>query len=271
MKTFKIAIHGVPRSGTSWVGAIFDSSNKVIYRHQPLFSYAFKSFLNDSSSAEDINDFFEKVSLSHDDFITQKSEKEKGLIPVFDKGDITHIIYKEARYHHILSNMLEKDDEVKVIGIIRNPKSVIYSWMNAPKEFKKDEWDILNEWEKADKKNKGAIEEFYGYEKWKEVAINFLKLKEKYPDRFYILDYRALLKDTEQEIKKMFLFCNLDLGFQTLDFIRKGQKKDLSRHAYSVFRINQKDDKWKGNLPSEIIKKIDNDLIGTDLEKYLDE
>ncbi|MFL1012243.1 sulfotransferase domain-containing protein [Flavisericum labens] len=271
MKLFKIAIHGVPRSGTTWLGAIFDSSEHVIYKNQPLFSYAFKSFLNASSSKDDINVFFEKIALSNDEFITQKNEKEKGLIPIFEKDDITHVVYKEARYHHILKNMLESDDEVKVVGIVRNPKSIIYSWVNAPKEFKKEEWDILKEWEKATKKNKGAIEEFYGFEKWKEVALNFLKLQKKYPNRFYLLDYGVLLRDTEEEVNKMFSFCNLDLGFQTLDFIRKGQKKDLSTHAYSVFRLNQKDDKWKGNLPNEIIKKIENDLAGTDLEKFLDE
>ena len=69
----------------------------------------------------------------------------------------------------------------------------------------------------------------------------------------------------------MFSFCDLDLGFQTLDFIRNGQKKDLSTHAYSVFRLNQKDDKWKGNLPNEIVEKINNDLTGTLLEQFLDE
>ena len=34
-----VAIFGVPRSGTSWLGQIFNSSPMVAYRFQPLFSY----------------------------------------------------------------------------------------------------------------------------------------------------------------------------------------------------------------------------------------
>ena len=49
MSLVKVAIHGVPRSGTTWLGSIFDSSPNVIYRNQPLFSYAFKSYLSEHS------------------------------------------------------------------------------------------------------------------------------------------------------------------------------------------------------------------------------
>ena len=41
-----ILITGVARSGTSWIGQIIDSSPEVVYRFQPLFSYAFKGFLD---------------------------------------------------------------------------------------------------------------------------------------------------------------------------------------------------------------------------------
>ncbi|WP_298237003.1 sulfotransferase domain-containing protein [uncultured Algibacter sp.] len=265
----KIAIHGVPRSGTSWVGSLFDSSRNVVYRHQPLFSYAFKSFLSENSSRKEINEFFKKISTSNDDFITQKKEKEKGSIPSFKKDNITHIVYKEARYHHILKNLLEKNKEIKVVGIIRNPKSVINSWINAPKEFDSENWNVSAEWRKAPKKNKNSIEEFYGYEKWKEIANLFIELKQKYPNRFYILNYKMLLYNTEDEVKKMFRFCNLNIDNQVLEFITNGQKKDMSHNAYSVFRLNQKDDKWIENLPTCIIDEIDDDLKETSLEPYI--
>ena len=61
----------------------------------------------------------------------------------------------------------------------------------------------------------------------------------------------------------------LDFGSQTLDFLKNGQKVDLAKEAYSVFRINQSDDKWKKNLPKEILQEIDKDLIGTKLEIFL--
>ena len=36
-----VGVHGVPRSGTSWLGQILNASKKVNFKFQPLFSYAF--------------------------------------------------------------------------------------------------------------------------------------------------------------------------------------------------------------------------------------
>ena len=72
MKISKIAIHSAPRSGSSWLGSIFDSHPEVAYRFQPLFSYTHKDQLNESSSLNEINDFFEDILKSKDEFILQK-------------------------------------------------------------------------------------------------------------------------------------------------------------------------------------------------------
>lgn len=264
----KIGIHGVPRSGTTWLGAIFDSSLNVAYRNQPLFSYAFKSYLSENSSKMDIDNFFQGILKTNDDYILQKEGKRKGFIPIFKKEFITHIIYKEARYHNVLLNLLGKDPDVKVIGIIRNPKSVISSWYFAPKEFNKLEWSLFEEWKYANLKNKGLKEEFYGFNKWKEVAELFLKLMKDYPDRFYLINYSELLTQTEKIIKDTFGFCKLEYLEQTKEFIDSSKKFDLSEDAYSVYRKNQVDDKWKESLPSEISNEIDFDLAGTILEQF---
>ena len=263
-----ICIHGVPRSGTSWVGAILDSSENVAYRHQPLFSYAFKSYLSEKSSNFEIRNFFNLIKESDDEFIQQKEGKVKGHIPVFNKKDITHVIYKEARYHNILLNLLNQDKTIKVIGIVRNPKSVINSWYNASKEFKKDEWDLLQEWRNAGHKNQGRIEEFYGYNKWKEATRLFLSLKAKYPERFFLMKYKEILVRTHEITKDLFHFCGIDYSEQTARFIDQSKSLDLSGDEYSVFRLNQKDDKWKNNLPEIIIKSIDRDIVGTELEIF---
>ena len=67
-----VAIFGVPRSGTSWLGQIMNSSPNVAYRYQPLFSYAFKDYLDEQSSAEDIQHFHEELLTTEDEFVTQK-------------------------------------------------------------------------------------------------------------------------------------------------------------------------------------------------------
>jgi hypothetical protein len=265
----RIAIHSVPRSGSTWLGSIFDSSSEVMFRFQPLFSYAFKSFLSDTSSRTEILQFFDDISQSTDDFITQKSERNEGLIPIFTKTRPTTIVYKEVRYHHILKNMLKEDEEIKAIGLIRNPMSVINSWLNAPKEFKKElGWEVDEEWKYAPAKNLDKPEEFNGYMKWKEVALLFNQLEQEYPERFKIIRYDRLLENTTAEVNKLFNFCDLEVSQQTSDFINLSGSV-AKEGAYSVFRNNQTDDRWKKDLPPNIIEQIRVDLKGTFLETYI--
>ena len=53
-----IAIAGAPRSGTSWLAQIIDSSPNVRHRFQPIFSYAFKNAVNQHSTKEDFSEDF---------------------------------------------------------------------------------------------------------------------------------------------------------------------------------------------------------------------
>ena len=52
-----VAIHGAPRSGTTWLGQIFNASPRTQYRYQPLFSYRFKGQLQPTSSASEVARF----------------------------------------------------------------------------------------------------------------------------------------------------------------------------------------------------------------------
>src|SRR5258705_10876641 len=91
-----IGIHGVPRSGTSWLGQIFNSHPQVAFRFQPLFSYAFKSYLNLNSSKVEMDDFFERIFLSDDYFINMKDSEIHKNYPVFQKNPQPQVLmYKE--------------------------------------------------------------------------------------------------------------------------------------------------------------------------------
>ena len=265
----RIAIHGVPRSGTSWLASIFDSSPTVSYRHQPLFSYAFKGFLNEDSSNSDIVSFFNYIAGTKDSFVTQKEQKEKETLPTFNKGEIQHVAYKEARYHHIVRNLLEKDSQINVVGIVRNPKAVLASWFNAPKEFDKQNWSFEKEWELAESKNQNKREEFYGYQKWKEVATLFLQLSQDYPDRFYLIEYKDMLNDSRNEIEQLFEFCGINFTEQTIDYLKESSSLDNSHDAYSVYRKKKDDNSWVNILPNEVSEAIDSDLSNTPLERFI--
>ena len=266
----KIAIHSVPRSGSSWIGQIFNSSPNVNFKFQPLFSYAFKNYLNKNSTLEDINDFFDKIAKSNDPFLLQQDRIDKGVYPVFKKNEqYTHIAYKEVRYHHILENMLKVDPDVIVIGIVRNPYAVINSFLSAPREFRKDlGWDELREWQYAKKKNLDKPEEFFGYEKWKEVTLLFQKLKKKYPARFYLIKYDNLLTNTLQEVAKIFNFCDISMTDQTRSFLNESTQIHKN-DTYSVYKSKITDDSWMKSLNHKIAKTITKDLQTNNLDEYI--
>lgn len=267
----KIALHGAPRSGTSWVGQILNSSPAVVFKYQPLFSYRFKDYLDEHSCAHEIDVFFERIAEAEDEFLDQREKIRRGIYPDFKKRDrLTHIVYKEVRYHHILNNMMSRHQEVKVVGIIRNPLAVMNSWFNAPREFRRDlGWEELTEWRYAPSKNCGRIEEFYGYEKWKEVAYMFLGLAEEFPGRFHLAVYSDLLEETLAEVRSLFRFCEIPLEQQTVDFIMQSRAKHQP-DPYSVFKMKESDDAWKQELDQQIASEIADDLSDTTLERFLD-
>lgn len=265
----KFAIHGLPRSGSTWVGEIFNSSPNVCYRYQPLFSYALKSYLNEGSDCEEIDAFYRELCDNEDEFLLQVGARESGRLPTFEKGIVTHLGYKEVRYHHILPNFIRNSSDVKFIFIQRNPFSVINSWLNAPREFRSDlGWERLEEWRYAHKKNLNRPEEFNGYEKWKEASLLFHCLAEQYSDRVKILRYDALLRSPVVEVKQAFDFLRLGYSEQTDQFLHGYERSDSD--AYSVVRSKQTDDKWKVQLEPEIIEAIRADLRGGVLEGLLD-
>lgn len=265
----RIAIHSAPRSGSTWLGAIFDSHPEVAYRFQPLFSYEFKGRLNENSSKLEVLNFFNEIGSSEDEFINQIKGKKEGVIPNFLKEKPTHIVYKEVRYHHILKNMLESDNDLKIVGMIRNPLSVLNSWFRAPKEFRADlAWDIQKEWRFAQLKNIDKIEEFNGYEKWKEVTLLFETLERDYKNQFIIVSYENLVENTLEEVGRLFNFTGLELKDQTREFItNEGNRNDSN--AYSVFKNKQSPVLKQYSLPENIVAEIENDMLSCGLEKYL--
>jgi hypothetical protein len=263
----KIGIFGVPRSGTSWLGHIFNSHQNVTLRFQPLFSYGHKGDLSEHSSAEEIRLFFEEILYSQDAFATMMSEEQKNY-PVFQKAQIaTHIVFKETRYLHIIENILTQCREIKIIGIVRNPLAVLSSWMQAPKEFN-PEWNINTEWREALSKNQNRPEEFFGFEKWKETTTLFLRFKTQFPEQFLLVSYDELNTFPLETTQKIFNFCDLTVCQQVQAFLVASKSKH-DPDPYSVFRSKANDNNWRNILPAEIVKEIMQELKNTPLEIFL--
>ena len=259
----KVGIHGVPRSGTSWLGEIVNSSPNVSYKFQPLFSYEFKDYLQLDSTKNEVDEFFRAIHADRlSDFINRKSDRDKKLLPVFPKDKITHIVYKEVRYHHLVRHLLNVHRGLQIVGIIRNPIDVINSWYCAPREFRKDlGWNIMEEWEFAEKKNQNRAEEFFGYQKWKEVALEFMTLKQDFPDRFMIVNYNDLVFNTLPIVSELFEFLHIPITSQSKNFC-SASTTSHQEGTYTVFKEMHKNSN-KRRLPLAIVEAIRKDLEGS--------
>jgi hypothetical protein len=269
-KSFKkvIIIGGVPRSGTSWLGQIFDSSPEVRFRFQPLFSYAFKGRLSHESTAEEIRTFLEDLYQSQDDFLLQTDKRKSGQYPIFTKAKNENIlVFKENRYQNLFAKFLNSFEDLKFVGIIRNPCAVLNSWIKNPREFPPGS-EIQKEWRMGQCKNEGREEEFFGYYKWKEIANLYLDLKDKWPTRVSFLRFEDLVGDTEKEVNSIFDFEGLQMQPQTRDFLLDCNLRIVDT-PYSVFKPKTVKDAWRNELPQTIVEEIYADLSGTRLEQFL--
>ncbi len=176
-------------------------------------------------------------------------------------------MFKEIRYLNIVRNMVARSEDVKVLGIVRDPLSVLASWVLAPREFDAA-WDIRREWRHAPSKNRGLPEECFGFEKWKQFAQTCLDLQERYPRRFRLVDYDALNAGTLEVITSVFAFCGLSLTPEVSRFIDESS----SRHdpdPYSVYRSGVTRDRWKSVLPGDVVEQVLAEVEGTPLARFL--
>ena len=261
----KIAIHSVPRSGSTWLGEILNSSPVVKYCYQPLYSYRFKDFLNHNSSKKSIDRFFSLLSTTTDEYICQTSQREAGTLPIEKKSDlISHVIYKETHHHHIIENLLRKDETTKFILLVRDPIEVMNSWINAPKEFDPS-WDVKTQLLSGELKNLGKKENFFGLDAWVQTTTIFEHLAKEYPKRVLLLKYSVLKRSSLQTAESIFEFCGLKLTESTSSFLRESSEKQVS-DTYSVFRGGKMS---RISLDDNLVKTITTYVNDAGLSRYI--
>ena len=261
----KIAIHSAPRSGSTWLGEILNSSTDVKYCFQPLFSYQFKDYLDEGSSRQKIDRFFFMLSHTDDEYICQKLQRKAGTLPYFNKSELpTHLIYKEVRYHHIIENLLRVNEDLKMIFLVRNPIEVMNSWINAPKEFDAN-WDADMQLVFAELKNKGKKENFFGLDAWVQTTKLFERLAKSYCKRVVLINYSSLQSDLMHTVKNIFKFCDLELTHSTYSFLSQSLEKKVYDN-YSVFRGGIKS---QITLDNKIIDKITKFVSDAKLSHYI--
>ncbi|MCU7798967.1 MAG: sulfotransferase [gamma proteobacterium symbiont of Lucinoma myriamae] len=263
-----IAIFGMPRSGTSFLGQILDSCSNVAYRLEPIFSYKLKNIVDENSTKEEFLSFFEKAYNSdEDEFMNQVEKRKKGHYPTFKKDEKIYLAFKTTRFHNILPTLMKyfNEEELKVISLVRHPAGAIYSWINHPNEFPVN-CDYKTEWRSGNCR-KTEKEEFWGFDDWKKVMSQHIELEMKY-NNFRIFQYENIVRNIELETQEIFNFAGIPYTDQTREFLLESQSKNID-DPYAVYKNKDVISKWRKNLDIEIQTEIIKDIEISSLKKFL--
>ena len=245
----QLAIFGCPRSGTSWLGQLFNAHPAVAYRYQPLFSYEFKDWFGRHGVSDDsVRAFGQALLGATSDFVLQDLRPPK--LPA-----ATHLVWKEVRYHQLMPALAAQPALHRLVYIHRPALDVINSWYQAPKEFR-DGQDIHAEYLHAPSKNIDPCE-FNGFARWKQSMALALDLQGKWPDKVLLLSYDRLRREPQAQLQRLFDAVGLTMQAQVLDFLTAS----TSQHeddAYSVFRTHTA----RLALPDDIVRHLSDDAQG---------
>jgi len=262
-----ILICGMPRSGTSWLGQIFDSSPDVAFRMEPLFSYKFKNKINDKSSRKEISKFFTDVYLTDDEFIHQKENRKKGAYSSFMKNpDPEFLVIKTTRHHNLLERYLRLTDCIEIVTIIRHPCAVINSWISTEREFLFKGCTVENDWENGACRKDGEGE-FWGFNDWLSVTHSHIELSQQYSN-FTIVKYTDLIQGSENVIDKLFTRLSIPYTRQTADFLSTCNSTHQD-DPYSIYKSKEVEYKWKNKLNKGIARQIIRESVESGLEEYI--
>lgn len=245
----QVAIFGCPRSGTSWLGQLFNAHEAVAYRYQPLFSYEFKDWFGQHGVGEESLAAFAQALLgAQSDFVLQALRPPKRPPP-------THLVWKEVRYHQLMPALAQLAGLHKLVYIHRRALDAINSWYQAPKEFRAGQ-SIHAEYLDAPSKNTDPCE-FNGFAKWKESLALALAVKAAEPDKVVFVSYERLRADPLAQLGALFEATGLALTEQVRGFIAASTTQHEA-DAYSVFRSREADI----TLPPDIAQHLREDADG---------
>lgn len=263
------AITGMPRSGTSWVGQIVDSSPDVRYRMSPLFSYEFKNQVREGASRDEWETVLRGAYVSTDGFMNQTERRAAGEYPTFaDKADEPPLlVIKYNRFQNLTEEMLDVLPEIKLLAIVRHPCGAIHSWLTAPKEFPQSA-DPMTNWRSGAVKKTG-YGDFFGFDDWCYVTRLHTRLARERPEQVRLVRYEDYVEDPESHTRAVFDWFGLPFSEQTADFLRRS-REDLVDGDYSVFKSPAVRDRWRTELQPEIRDAILRELAQSDLASYVE-
>ena len=259
---------GMPRSGTTWLSQIVESAPDFEVRLSPNYSYALKNRLNLGSSREEWLQTLRVAADSDDPFMTQNWRRDTGELPRFDhvRSGQRRLAIKDTRFHDLYMRGLELLPKAQCIALVRHPCGALASWRDS-KEFPKGV-PFEAEWRLGEIRKSEGPGEYWGFDDWMRLARLFLAHQEREPARVLVMRYEDLTRSPVSAAETLFSFLGSKLAPTTCGFIESSQSHHDDR-TYSVFKSPETADVWRITFPVPILKEIEAELHGTELERFL--
>lgn len=264
---------GMPRSGTSWLSQIVESSPDCVVRLSPNFSYPLKHRLHMASSPEAWRAVLQAARASDDPFMTQDYRRDTGELGRFgDKPPegLQVLAVKDTRFHGLYLDAMDKLSDAKLVYIVRHPAACLWSW-RCCKEFPPDT-DFRAHWRSGACRKTGLPPtedgEYWGFDDWKALTRRYVTLAAAEPARYHVLHYERLVACAEAEVAALFRFVGLPMTPSTRRFLRDSQSRHDPR-PYAVYKDRTVADVWRPHFPPEVLRQIEAETRDPLLSPYV--
>lgn len=264
-----VIIAGMPRSGTTWLGQIFDSHPDTAYRVCPLFCYSLKNALTLESPRSAWQYVLERAFLEPTDYMLETAGRLAGDLPVFPMKSVPpqRLVLKFDHHQDLVGRALDLFEDLLVVAIVRNPCAAIDSWLRAPREFPQTADPILHWRDGAIKKRWPG--DHFGFDDWVRLAKSFLALQRHFPERVRLVRYEELVHGGAPVADSLLGWSGLPPNRSVAEFVHASQSRH-SEATYGVFKNPRVVDAWRERLPGAIREAIERELRGTPLEIFLE-
>lgn len=264
-----IFVLGMPRSGTSWLSQIFESSPDCLVRLSPNYSYPLKNRLSIDTSLADWLEALRLAAESDDPFMTQNWRRNTGEFTRFPDAltrKACRLVIKDTRFHAVYQSGMSLMPRAKAVVIVRHPAAMLWSWRSC-KEFPSG-GDFSRDWRSGACKKGEGPGEYWGFDDWKVLTLEYCRLAQAWPERYCIIRYEALVNDPKAVVAGVFSFLGLEVSKQTKQFLRDSQSVHDSR-PYAICKSRSVATAWKEHFPEEILKEIRDEVAGTILARFI--
>ena len=259
---------GMPRSGTTWLSQVFESSPDFIVRLSPNYSWPLKNQLDLDSSRDDWVANLSAALSSDDPFMTQDFRRETGEIATFpprSPTEVRRLAIKDTRFHDLYQRATEIFGEAQIIYLVRHPGGMLNSWWRSS-EFPAGA-ELAAEWRTGACRKSGGPGEYWGFDDWRALTERYLAFERQAPERYRVCRYEDLVRNRQQVSAELFEFAGYRLRPATSAFLRDSANRHDGRD-YAVFKDPSVADRWRSELPEPVRAAIRDELAGTPLAEF---